>query len=65
MANKKPLFEVSALIGDERKVVGLAEETGEGSHILHLLDAFKDEALVDVEISETPVDDKPAKAAKA
>lgn len=54
----KNQYEVTAKFGDERKVVGLATRTEvEGQHVVHLFDEFENANLIDVEISDDPVDD--------
>ena len=67
----KNQYEVTAKFGDERKLVGLATRTDvEGQHVVHLFEEFEDANLIDVEVSDDPVEDpkkvvpQPPKATK-
>ena len=54
----KNQYEVSANFDGERKLVGLATRTDvEGQHVVHLFDEFENANLIDVEVSDDPVDD--------
>ena len=53
----EPIFDVTAVVDGERKYVGTARRgKTKGTHILELLDEFKESLLLDVEVDEPEAD---------
>ena len=53
----EPIFDVTAVVDGERKYVGTARRgESKGTHILELLDEFKESHLLDVEVDEPEAD---------